>query len=551
MDRRELLKTGVSAIVGWRVGVPDNGRRLLEAAAAKAGHEEWKFGVMADTQWKVTSDPSNPGTCAVGIIDALNREFIRHGVKFVVQAGDLVDKESWSGLGMGISERTLPYRAAAAQLLYDSGIGFFPVRGNHEGSQAAAVEIPALFPQTLGEGLHLFGVRDVIPSNIPGLRGLSYAFDFQNVRIVLIDQFARKDGTGSVHQNVIDQLGWIDAALSGRRPDSHAFVVGHKNLSGQNHVDCLFGDSVLANAEARNRFIRMLEANNVGYYLGGHDHLHHRSIVTAPDLAARVEQIICASNSYKFYIPKPQPNDPTERIIAHELFTIGYYIMTVEGPCVTVDYYSSSHGNDYGDSDLTSTPVGMRFYHRERFGYSRNGRRFTVGENESYREVKDSYEGTEFCILDGMNSAGKHDSNLMKCPQVKAVKTGWLPRPAGFASAVLKLWGLADNLRLSDERLSGMLPNQPGPTHSDPYVLSLSYDDSHAGPAKDGNGRVGLATRDARGNWVNAVDLNNGGSRRFVAGGWKPGYTLGTYGVDTSRRNVWAVINYDGDFVAF
>ena len=77
---------------------------LIGAGSALA--EPWKFGVMADTQWKANADGKNPATVAVGIIDQLNQEFIKHGVKFVIQVGDLTDKEA---------DPAMDTRAAAAQ----------------------------------------------------------------------------------------------------------------------------------------------------------------------------------------------------------------------------------------------------------------------------------------------------------------------------------------------------------------------------------------------------------------------------------------------------
>jgi hypothetical protein len=57
-----------------------------------------------------------------------------------------------------------------------------------------------------------------------------------------------------------------------------------------------------------------------------------------------------------------------------------------------------------------------------------------------------------------------------------------------------------------------------------------------------------LAVRNGQGKWVNAVDANFGGTRRFVLGPWKPHYTLGTHGVDVLTHTAWAVINHTGDF---
>ena len=51
----------------------------LTASAAS-----WKFGVLADTQWRVDDDGRSPNTIPAGILKQIDREFIRHGVKFVV-----------------------------------------------------------------------------------------------------------------------------------------------------------------------------------------------------------------------------------------------------------------------------------------------------------------------------------------------------------------------------------------------------------------------------------------------------------------------------------
>ncbi|MDD4881996.1 MAG: metallophosphoesterase, partial [Gallionellaceae bacterium] len=428
----------------------------------------------------------------------------------------------------------------------------FPLRGNHEGSQTAANEMPNRFPQTQGGG-NLFGVSNVVASDNLNLAGLSYAFDFGNVRIVMIDQFTRKNGSGADNNTaVIDQLPWVDSVLASRPAGSHAFVMGHKNLIGQNHADCLFGSNSTANPAARNQFIGSLQANKVGLYMGGHDHMHHRSIIASPDGGARTEQMICSSNSYKFYIPKSTPNDTTgrETIVAQELFTIGYYIFTIDGPCATVEFYSSSHGADYGDVDLSASPLGYDFYLRERFGYSLNGKQFDVANGESYTKVSDSYAGTTARILSGSNADTAGDSDYNGRNEIKTIKTGWRNKPAGAASAVLKLWGMAENLSLFDASLVGRLPNADGTTVGDPYVLSLSYDGAAVRPTALRTGNFCLQARDADGNWVKAVNLNEGGSEKFVYGPWKSSYGLGTYGVDANSRTVWAVLDRDGEFVA-
>lgn len=67
-------------------------------------------------------------------------------------------------------------------------------------------------------------------------------------------------------------------------------------------------------------------------------------------------------------------------------------------------------------------------------------------------------------------------------------------------------------------------------------------------PMRLGKGGFGIATRDDRGNWVDAVDMNTGGTKKSVSGPWNAGYGLGTYGVDPETRTAWAVLNRTGDF---
>jgi hypothetical protein len=517
----------------------------------------FSFGIMADTQWKADLDGENPDTVAAGIIRQLNQQFIAHQVKFVIQVGDLVDKET-AGAD---AHRTLPTRAAAAQALYDAGICFFPLRGNHESSSVAANELPDLFPQTTGHGLTCGAIA--FSSPFATLDGLSYSFDVDNARFVLLDQFTRKDGTNylnSANYNIVDQQDWIEDRLTTKGVDKHGFVFSHKNLMGANHADMLFGanpayfDSARtqSNADAQNAYFGSLSQNAVRYHFSGHDHNHLRSIVVSPDGQSSVQNIIASSNSYKFYVPKTpsldeQYNLPAfgfyrETPIVQELFTVGYYLVTVDGPRVTVDHYASNNGCGGSleaggvDCDLTVTPT-LSFEKRETFGYSLNGKAFLVAQGDSYTVVEDRFGKTQARILDGVNESivTLYDGRAT----TKHVNTGWTPGKATIpkqvdntASDVLTLWGLADL----------------GTDQADTFTLSLSYEPAKAIPEHLGQGLFGLATRDADGRWINAVDKNFGGVKQFVKGPWKEGYELGTYGMDPSTKTAWAVMNYNGDF---
>jgi len=585
MDRREFVKLGTAGAAGLALGAMVPWLTPEAAFAASALHREngkpWKFGLMADTQWQTNLDGQNPGTCAVAMVNALNAEFIKHGCKFVIQVGDLIDQEDNTSNGHA-GQRNMPVRASAAQALYDAGVGFFPLRGNHEGSTTAANEFLGLYPQSQGFGPNVHGAGEFSSPTISGLDGLSYSFDVHNVRFVLLDQFGRSDGslfngttttflspastspsTAAVGYNIIDQQPWIDDRLSGRHQKTHAFTFSHKNLVGQNHVDCLFGDNPSSNAAARNAYIGSCQTNGVRYHFGGHDHNHTRSIITSPDGTAAMKQVICSSDSYKFYWPAKPSNDqtydsPTREVpAAQELDTFGYYIFCVEGPRVTVEFYSSTIGMPYGqpvgnENKLTLSPTSVHFYRRERFGYSLNGQEFVIAQGGAYNVVHDSFEGTAACILSGTN--GSTGTDRAARPLVKTVDTGWsrpCKKDTELASNVLTLWGMADSLSLWDETLGatmGMLPNADHTEQSDTFALAMTYSPAEAHGVNFSNGKFGIVTKDGNGHWVNAVDQDFGGTKHYVHGPWNSSYGLGTYGVDSATNTAWAVIDFDGEF---
>ena len=529
-------------------------------SATSAFAAPWSFGVMCDTQWPNSPDNRNPNV-AVNVINHLNQEFINKGVKFVVQVGDLTDNGS---------NQSLDIRGTFSQALYNAGIGFYPLRGNHESSKTGAIEFQRIFPQTqtgmnnqtpadafitntiYGPQVNTNAVYTVgsnFSNSSADFAGLTYSFDYDNARFILLDQFTPPSGAS---HSVLDatQVNWVGVQLSDPNRPQHAFVFGHKHLISENHADTLFGSNPSANPSGlQNTFMANLFNNGVRYYMGGHDHMHNRAIVTSPDGYAKVQNIILASDSYKFYIPQNPSNDakynipangitngPREMEISQELFNVGYYIVTVDGPRVTVDYYASPNGCN-GDCDLTYDVIPYIFSKHETFGYSLNGKEFLVAQGQPYTNVQDSFSGTTAQILSGSNDSTTAD--YIGRIFTKTVDTGWMPKTVetpktdqDTASDILSLWGMADLGRVD----------------TDVFTLSMNYDAKKSRPEHLGEGLFGLATRDADGNWTNAVDKNIGGPKKFVMGAWKPGYELGTYGIDPGTHTAWAVINYNSDF---
>ncbi len=219
--------------------------------------------------------------------------------------------------------------------------------------------------------------------------------------------------------------------------------------------------------------------------------------------------------------------------LSQDLYRVGYYIYTIDGPQVTVDYYADDHGNWKSDAsypngpgrpDTNITPE-FKFSKREIFGYSLNGKEFLISaERPPYSVVEDSYKETIMKILVGPYSNKVMDYNGRFFTQT--VDTGWADNPGTFKSNVLSLWGMAKAL---------------GSDQTDMFVISLSYDPNYGGPSI-------LMTKDANGKCVNAVDRNFGGTAHFYAGIYQSSYGLGAYGYDQNTHCAWAVINHNGNF---
>ena len=609
MVRRTAVMTGVALVAGAGLfallgstagaapGVKALGRGVGPAHTAtcadkgRCASRAWSFGIEADTQWTTPDDGRNPFTCSVDIARQLDNQFIMKNTKFVVEVGDLVDS------GSATNEAA---RAVFAQDLYNAGVGFYPLSGNHDDNQGA--ELLKDYPQTQSAMMNAtpttaFGIANpdalqpfpaqsgapfkvgaisASPAAPKGFTGLDYAVDYRNARLVFMDQFTSPDPTVSAHEALTsDDVTWMNGQLTGRPAGTQAFVFGHKGIITQSHVDDLFGADPTANPSLQDTFISDLQNAGVHYYIGGHDHMYNRAVDASPDGKSSIQDIVSQSDASKFYLPygeiaSPQRTvdstgtvkttgtflskaDPTqtndnvydvqvvaakklagftgktrETELAQDLNKVGYYIVTVDGPNVTVDYYAAvvnpTLSTDHSEYTIGATPW-LNFVKEETFGYSLTGKEFFVPQGGSYTQVKDSFHGTTAQILSGVNASKAADSEGRAF--TKDVTTGRTcpVHCDGLASDVFTLWGLSD----------------VGASSSDTYALSMSY--------KTGQGHdATLVAKNARGRWVKAVALNTGGTTTFVSGPWKSSYSLGTYGVDPHTHTAWAVVNHTGAF---
>ena len=575
---------------------------VVSAPPASAGMP-WRFAVISDTQWTVPDDGQSPNSIPAGILKQIHQAFIAHGVRLVVSVGDIVDISSTPNLDA---------RALYVQDLYNAGIAYYPLRGNHESADGnSGAEFARAFPQigynldadrgpvgpTRSAGQNNATPADILQRNprlgadsriAPPARthpklfsvggnfsyptlvndangSVSYSFDFENARFVLLDQFDRTGNTH--HSSIAQQQPWISERLKDPERPQHAFVFSHKNLLGGAHKDNLFGGAVArsdagdgaaetsagtAKRQAEDAFIQSLAKGHVHYFITGHDHHHADSIVTSPlDPAYSVHQIISQSDSSKFYTPIA-PFSDNETPVSEELWAVGYYIYTVDGPRVTVDYYSvditDQNGTNAADWDAADGATGRtpfltgNWKRLSTSGYSLNGREFLVRQGGSYAAVQDTaakgsadgeeYLGSSARILAGVNGSARrtHDGR----PLTKAINTGWAPRQTGLVSDVLKLWGMQDL----------------GADRTDDYVLSVGYDATRLADDRAGTGRYGLLSRDSSGLWVGATGLNVGGRGGFHLRAYdSTADRLGDWGINLADHTAWAVINHAaGDF---
>ncbi|MEK7392291.1 MAG: metallophosphoesterase [Fibrobacterota bacterium] len=534
---------------------------LVSLLSDEAGAKSWKFGLIGDTQWPYNpyydslGGFRNPNGVAVDILRQIDKEFIAHGVKFVIAVGDLSDFST---------NEAYHTRATWAQPLYDAGIGFFPLRGNHDDvtEPTNASEFVRVFPQTRdGEmnrtpldafdwtdsaTLHptftttdrqTFPVGSKFSSPRPSLTGLSYAFSYDNATFVLLDQFRTTDPLET--NTIVSQIPWIDSALRNRPRPSHAFVLGHKGIVTENHADNLFGGSPAVDSAGTNKFLRSLAGNEVRWYIGGHDHLHNRSLITATnDTAVRVQGIILPSASYKSYAPYYPSIDSlydlpafgrTRQIqLSQDLYRLGFTIVTIDGPLVTAEYWATPVMENGQPLDSIPDLTGQ-WSLRETYGYSTNGRQFLVAQGGSYAVVHDTGFGTSLRILGGTNTDRTTDHTDRHFRQ--EVSIGWKDVPE-MSSASATIWGM----RLAQ-----------GSEQTPPFALSLSYDKSKTDPRDLLAGHCVLL-RSHEGAWRNAVVANTAGSPLFVLRPWVSSDPLGTYGIDTTTGTAWAVVNRAGTF---
>jgi hypothetical protein len=182
----------------------------------------------------------------ITILSEIVQATIQEGAKFILMPGDQVTGSSTSST----FQSQLTNFRSIVQPLYDAGIGVYPVRGNHDGTNKTVWDA-------------VFSGAYALPGNGPsGETNVTYSFAYSNILAIGLDEYT---SSGRVNQ------AWLNAQLAANtRP--HVFVFGHLPAFSVYHTDTL-----ASHATERNIFWSSLAAAGARIYFAGHDHLYNHA----------------------------------------------------------------------------------------------------------------------------------------------------------------------------------------------------------------------------------------------------------------------------------
>ncbi len=214
----------------------------LNSAASKT----WRFAVLGDTHI-YSSDT----------VKEMIPYILKDSVDCVLVCGDLVE----GGLNCSADQLKAELNdwISVFSPLYQSGIGIYPVRGNHEADARNNITV----------WNSVFSGQYALPAGGPaGEENLTFSFKHKNALFIGMDDYVR---IHTVNES------WLKARLDSNTLP-HVFVFGHEPAFKVFHSDCL-DDSVTA----RNNFWNSLAAGNVKVYFCGHDHFLDASLIDDGD----------------------------------------------------------------------------------------------------------------------------------------------------------------------------------------------------------------------------------------------------------------------------
>jgi predicted alpha-1,2-mannosidase len=505
-----------------------------------------RFGVIPDTQGSTSGVPVDEAS-------AVANQLISQAPDFVIHVGDVTDGNSSDG-DTKLAE--LEYlKEVLVTPLAEEGIGFYPVRGNHDSNaynntssdvSAWAAAFPYLF-----EGENPL----VDPTDVPGgseaapnYSNFCYVYSpNDNMFFVSVDQWNGGNDDSNYSNWVTDKF----AEIRSEYPDAHIFGYSHSGLFALS-LHPAMTEFVSTGADP---YIEAGKTYEIDGWFSGHNHIYDRSMAINlnDDNKPYMFDFTAGSASEKFYSLSRTPADDQHlNCLVDSTATdgqpIAYLLVNIVGPFVQIETYMSPDSDGNGTFDDWSV--------WDAYTYSRNGLQFTVAAEENYNErnIRDSapdetaYIGTSVAIIDGINSdTTTHTANGTDFTQYRNITTGWWTREE---------WHDEDERNVVSDIVSihGMR-NDSEYNRSDIYTLSLSYDASLLSDAQISELRLVAfldedTTDEDVGDWLDAATatLANEINSEPLLRAPSTDDALGAWGIDVENQIVWARLDYQGDF---
>jgi len=375
----------------------------------------WKFILVCDSRGQ---DDGIQKT----ILSELVSEIISQKIDLVIFPGDLVSGHS--AKNSAEFEAQLRKWVDVMAPVYDSGIGVYVGRGNHETADTWGFYNSAQIDPNdnyLTRWLNVFGsdldLMRKLPGNGPeGEKYMTYSVTHENALIIMLDQY---DGIGHKAVHSIDQH-WLNAQLAANvKP--HVFLAGHEAAFRAMHADCLDNEP-----SQRDALWAGIKKSGGRTYFCGHDHFFDHARIDDGDGDSNndIHQFIVGTAGappYKWSTPYSGNNTDFEVEQIHHAESYGYLLVEIDGLVSSLTWMQ----RNTNDLNLTG-----RYEHRDTWTYvvepkltvlsPNNGENFSATGEYTITWKTIEGTGTNRVRIDFSSDGGQSWEEICSCPN-----TGW------------------------------------------------------------------------------------------------------------------------------
>ncbi|HEY3781246.1 MAG TPA: metallophosphoesterase [Fimbriimonadaceae bacterium] len=311
---------------------------ILAVCTQAFAQDHFRFVVTGDDRWNTNNPRQGMDDNGVNVaaMDRLATAIVAEKPAILLFNGDCV------GGGETDDEETSQFKTFMISMepIYLAGIKVLAIRGNHE----MHCPNPTAVWQAAFAGDH------ANPGGGPsGEEDLTYSFTYGNTLFLGLDEFQTSKPT--INQD------WLDQTLAGTKA-THIFAFAHKMaFKSGNHVD---GMNTVP--EARDKFLTSLSNAGGRMVFFGHDHLydHETALKTGWPANKAIHQVVVGTGGAPFVHGKNQEATDGNWALTHLGHVegkIGYVVVDIAGPKVTVTYKAESAPNKFETADSFSYTV--------------------------------------------------------------------------------------------------------------------------------------------------------------------------------------------------